>query len=244
MSKTVLHKKYNLDVFPQNNSISYYLLGAFITDGTVHRRGSVAFSSKDEIWAKEIAKNISCDIKVSSFKTHINTNHHYLSFCNKTITDWLIANECVPNKSLIVKMPNVPDEHFGSFLRGCMDGDGCISFKDKKCRKDGKPKRKSIITYICGSSYDFLKSAQEKLKALNIKGNLRNQNLKPQMMVMGKLCNTHPHYRLTITGRQALKFLELIYQDNVLCPDRKFAIYKEAKEYFDLNPISNKSDKK
>lgn len=167
-------RRYNLDIFPQNNHISYYILGAFITDGCINKNNTLEFSSSDEEWIKTIATTISKDINVGEKITHIGTKTYRFSVQEKSIINWLNTNQCVNNKSLTVKFPDIPNEHLGSFLRGCLDGDGCISFKEKK---SSPTRRKTLVAYICGSSFDFLKSIQENLSKIDIKSNLRNQNL-------------------------------------------------------------------
>lgn len=60
------------------------------------------------------------------------------------------------------------------------------------------------------------------------------------MLILGKEYNTHPHFRLTVTGSQALKFLNFIYSNNEICLKRKQQIYLDAKAYFDNMPNTNK----
>jgi hypothetical protein len=64
---------------------------------------------------------------------------------------------CVPNKSLILEYPlNLDDQFFGAFLRGYMDGDGCIS-----AYIENKIVRYSSITLM--GTLSFLTTIKNKL---------------------------------------------------------------------------------
>ena len=145
----------------------------------------------------------------------------------------MINHGCKPNKSLDLRLPQIPDEYFSYFMRSCFEGDGCINFIKQKDKY-----KRALATYICGSSLSFLESLKTKLTSINIHGKLRNQNLPKEMLVMGKLCKTNPHYRLTFTSSNAIKFLDFIYSKcDDFYMDRKYNKYLEVKKYFNLLPI-------
>src|SRR5690349_14227921 len=110
------------------NQLSYYLLGAFITDGNVHKDKSrtnsfkCSLHSKDKEWLDSINHILDQEGKIRVGKTC-----HSLWFYNQDIYQWLISHNCTPNKSLTVQLPNVPNIYFRDFVRGCLDGDGCIT---------------------------------------------------------------------------------------------------------------------
>jgi hypothetical protein len=208
---------YNTKAFTQNNALSYYLLGAFITDGNVKRNlEACSISSNDGDWLRLInnvvsQQNICKSRKYSKCKT--------LTIYNKEICSWLVSNECVPNKSLKVKFPNMPDKYFRDFIRGCMDGDGSISFYTNKVG------RKILSCYLCGVSVLFINDVFSKLKEFNLRPCLYKtplSKLKPSI-INGKLATpTTPMYRICFSNRIAVKFLQWIYyDDNLLCLNRK-----------------------
>lgn len=57
-----------------------------------------------------------------------------LLFCSKELANDLAVLGCVNNKSLILTFPNeqqVPQQLLRHFLRGYVDGDGCLCYTEK-----------------------------------------------------------------------------------------------------------------
>lgn len=112
-----------------------YLLGVIQTDGNVmlsHRNGEVTITQqKDYAWYIEDMLHLLSDY-VSKTKDR---NCYQLSIGSKQIVSDLIKIGIVPNKSKkqndedIDKLWNViPYEYKGDFIRGLIDGDGCVRF--------------------------------------------------------------------------------------------------------------------
>ena len=56
---------------------------------------------------------------------------YYFSIGNNLLANDLIRLGLAPNKSLNMKLPDIPDEYFRHFVRGTFDGDGSV-YLDKK----------------------------------------------------------------------------------------------------------------
>jgi intein/homing endonuclease len=212
---------YNTNLFEAPNEITYYLLGAYISDGNVDSKNQnkLTISSKDEDWIASISKIISSNSLPRKLKS---SNCFAFYVCNKKIVDWFVANRCVPRKSLTVKMPLMPDEYFSHFMRGLFDGDGDIGII-----KERSGKTHSLRMKITGGSKDFFNSIRNKLSVFDIKSNLytiENKNVS----IMGQpIKNYNDTYRLTFIGKNAVKFCEFIYQNDKIHLERKYQKYLE-----------------
>ena len=165
---------YNKNILFNEDEISYYILGAFISDGCIKISGKNSYSStlvsKDKDWLEEIKNLFNPNIKLQTPK-----NYYKFDINNKEIGDWFIANNCVPRKTLIVKMPLIPSNYEADFIRGIFDGDGCLTIYSDK-RKSAK----DFKSYICGSSFNLLHNIEDVLHKYNIHGKiieiLQNKN--------------------------------------------------------------------
>lgn len=211
------------EIFFKENELSYYLLGAFITDGNVIQDKSrtnsfkISLSSKDKDWLELIQHEFEGEGRLKQTKG----NQYELRLYNKKIYDWLIQHGCTPRKSLSLTMPNIPEQYFKDFLRGCMDGDGSISITHYKATKNAKT-YSTISIYLCGSSLDFIRSISEKLNKLGLKHNLLTINTEKNH-INGKLIGSkNPNYRIQFSGRKrGTPFLEWLYHDCKLAMPRK-----------------------
>lgn len=138
-------------------------------------------------------------------------NTYLLAFYGRHITKMLEEKGMIQNKSLILKFPTeeqVPKELISHFVRGYLDGDGCIYFKGKICKAD-------IV-----STYDFCNSLKDIIiETLNIHVGIY------------KCSNNEITKRLTIGGRNQVKtFLDWIYKDADMYLERKYNKY--INEYY------------
>lgn len=115
-------QKYNTNhlILLNEDDISYYLLGAYITDGNVEKKKNSY--SKDFDWIESIKNILSPDRPIYSKLNKLFT----LKISDIKTYNWLLSKGCIANKSISVKFPNVPENYIPDFIRGCIDGDGCI----------------------------------------------------------------------------------------------------------------------
>ena len=129
------------------------------------------------------------------------------SIVNKHLWNTLNNLGCTPQKSLTLKFPNIGSELFISFIRGYFDGDGCLTYYkgDKvypKCDILGTGEFLQCIRNIL---------SQYQIECLPLHNNSNTQDITKV---------------LTITRKDTMKFLELIYNKSNIYLDRKFYRYQ------------------
>ena len=117
---------YNLSVLYNEDDISFYLLGAFITDGCVYKNNGNTYacqlSSCDKDWLETIKKILGKNLNIHQFKE----NYWGIRITRNEIAQWFIKHGCIPQKTYSITLPQIPEKFFSDFLRGCIDGDGSI----------------------------------------------------------------------------------------------------------------------
>jgi hypothetical protein len=229
---------YNTDVFYNEDDISYYLLGAFITDGTIGQSGFYSIlTSVDVDWLEIIAKIISPTLLPQSNNNKVKR----LKISNKEITTWFQSHGCLPAKSLTVKLPQIPDEYFRDFLRGCIDGDGCITYGNyKTVSKYGKEYYYPTHNcYLCSSSFVFLEKITEKLVALGLKASLSEIKKVKSILDGREIIPKNPHYRISFGGQTCYDLLNYAYYPgHKLAMPRKNLLAQEIIAFYE-EKISN-----
>lgn len=122
---------------------------------------------------------------VEKFKSSLNSEHkilvstrpngklfYKLIFASKEMGQDLINHGCIPNKSLVLKFPNIKSNLVNHFIRGYFDGDGCVSscIKKQKCIYNNKEYFYSyprLYINICGT-YEFLFSLKNEINMFNL----------------------------------------------------------------------------
>lgn len=214
--------QYNYNIFDIESAISYYLLGVVISDGCIgNNLRYIVINSIDKEWLESIARIFCKNKPVYMRKNNTGTVYWSLSITDKKITKWFIDHGCFPNKSLTVKMPIIPNEYFSHFVRGVFDGDGNISIIKMK----GKTLK--LNTYICSGSKEFALSIHNKLNLFNVKNKfyIRPGIVRSIMGGEAKLYNDS--YIVSFQGSPAVNFCQFIYENNILCLNRKFLTYEE-----------------
>jgi len=215
-----------INLLLSNSLGAFYFLGAMITDGNVYKvkinTCKSSLVSKDDDWLKDI--NLKLLDGEGFFRTRKNKTTHELWLYNSEIYDWLVKHECVENKSLIVKMPCIPDKYFPDFIRACIDGDGSISSCNYTKTKNNKIYNyQANVSYICSGSKDFLISIQDKLLDFGIKGSFCEVTKTISHLKDGsEIIPRNPHYRLTFSGKSCVDFLKFAYyKDHPISMARK-----------------------
>lgn len=225
---------YNFSVFYNEDEISYYLLGAFITDGCIYKNGKNTFacqiSSCDEDWLQNIKNIIGINLKLHKFKE----NYWGVRIIRNEIAQWFISHGCFPKKTLTVKMPIIPIKYMPDFLRGCIDGDGSIGTYFNKSTKR--------TCCLISASKEFLDEVQKYLLSIGIKSGITEKKQKKPSQLNGKLViQKHKCYNLYTTGQNCFRFLKHIYYDNnQLNLPRKYKLAKEIIYFYENNLITDK----
>lgn len=136
-----------------------------------------------------------------------------IQFTNKKVKQDLCVLGCIPHKSLILTFPTikqVPYTFIKDFIRGYIDGDGCLYIKPNN------------------SPYLSIAGTQKFLQGLlNVTGWQNNKIYNP------------PHtkiYTIAWGGKYVLNYLDSIYENATIFLDRKYEQYQLLKK---LNCRSN-----
>lgn len=179
-----------------------YWLGMLYSDGSINKiNGQVelGLQAKDIKHLEKFKKFLKCNNKISYNK---NSNSYRLSFCCSQITEDLIKLGCTPQKSLVIKFPTdeqVPRKFKKDFMRGFIDGDGCLCYTDK--------------TYYLGftSTEDFINEA---IKYFNWKS--------------CKLYSSGQAKTWRCADKKLVpNYLKTLYENSIIYLDRKYEKYLE-----------------
>lgn len=226
---------HNARAFTRNDATSFYLLGCIVSDGWIQKDGKIGFCSADEIWIDAL-RQIMCPT-ISLWSRVNNKNYMLYRFAYKQpkVLKWLKKHGITTDKSYTLQFPKIPKKYILDFIRGCWDGDGCISMSVRR-----RPTKTKGIVYsiepvccISSGSKDFLIEMQKVLLSFGIKSSINNQKIDATRPIVGRIPKeVHTHYQLRINTREALKFAELIYMNDKLCLERKREKAKEIVEYY------------
>lgn len=188
-----------------NNNVAY-AVGLITTDGSLSSDGRhIAFVSKDVGLIKTFKQCLCLNNKIRPKTSGYSNKMYYrIQFGNVNLYNWLLKIGLMPNKTKVIGELKAPEKYFFDFLRGHLDGDGCIrSFSDPIY-----PKSKRLYTVFYSASLKHLKWIQKYLnKCIGIKGWIERGNR------VG---------RLTYAKQESKILLPLIYYNKKLpCLKRK-----------------------
>lgn len=218
------NRKYNLNVdyFKTIDSeIKAYYLGFGMADFGM-RKDCYSFEFRlkkdDKYIIEKLAEELNYTADLYHYKDSIREGYT-LIISSKEICRDLIYHGIVPNKSGKEILPNtVPKELTRHFIRGFIDGDGCIESSMKRLS-------------ICSMSYNVLLSIKLFLeKELNIK----EYDIKPVIKESGNIL-----YYYKIYSYSFMKVLDYLYKDSTIYLTRKYDNY-----LIHLNKDINRRNKK
>lgn len=196
----------------------FYILGFFYADGNVSKSDNniqIALQERDvhilEKMKEEFNSNRPLYFDNRNNRNEKHMNVWTLSIDSKIMRDDLIHWGVIPQKTHTLKYPTfIPDDMHSHFLRGVMDGDGCIHAT--YCRG-----RLTRAVDICGT-YDFCIGAKQIIqKYVGISCSIIQFN------------SQRPNaYRIVISGiNNTLSFLNWIYKDAEMYLFRKYKLYED-----------------
>lgn len=212
----------NLDIFYREDATSWYLLGAYMTDGNIKaepNRKQVSITSKDLDWL-ELMRDLICpNLPIKKRKE---TNCYLLRISSTELAEWFIAKGCTPRKSLTMKFPKVPNEYLPDFIRGCIDGDGHVGihpYKRKSEVSDVFFDYYLFRSYLCGASKTFMKAFAKVLRKQNLQYLFvidSPENRTKERFIRGRLVNARTNlYRVILSGAANTRaFLAWVYYPN------------------------------
>jgi hypothetical protein len=137
-----------------------YWLGFLYADGGIIEcsnnslRLSIELACKDENWLDRFLDTIHADKECKTYRKSKRTVR--IDIYHEQFVRNLISNGCVPRKSAIIELPELPHELLKAFVLGYFDGDGNLS---------GTTTTKSA-TVVCASRH-FLEQIQQAFSLSN-----------------------------------------------------------------------------
>ena len=199
-----------------NNKV--YVLGFLYADGNIGKKKYDIQLSLQE-GDKEILERISQDMKTNTplvfqkmskynSKTGLNSQDQWsIRIHSRKMHQDLSRWGIVPQKTHIITYPDfLLDEQQSHFLRGIIDGDGCIhpyDYQYSNCKVD------------INGTYDFCMGAKQTI-----------ERLVGVHCSFFKTAKNKTTYRISVSGKnQVSKFLNWIYKDAELFLRRKYELY-------------------
>lgn len=217
-SNKVYRRKYELNQnFFENidSEEKAYWLGFLYADGNVRISKSGQHLIQLKVYDKEVIekflKSLNCNMPIGEYTNW--TGHKYFGAhltSEKMFSD-LCKHGCVPNKSLILKFPELSKEMAKHFIRGYFDGDGSVFINCKKWIKTPKTNPMEQYYYKLGVSFN---GTQEMLSKIN-------EYFYIGPVTKEKRRKTNCWYISTSDQKKCKDFYNYIYQDSKLYLTRK-----------------------
>lgn len=185
-----------------DNEAKAYFLGLMFSDGSVSKN-QFYLKLKDEDIILKFRDVLQCDYPII---VRDNPHRNYtLIISSQTLCTALCKLGCVPNKTKIIKLPELREDLYRHFIRGFFDGDGCLQLQDKKyhCRFD-----------LTSASKEFLEQVRPIITA-HAKSNGH----------LGKETK-YDVWHLNYSGHQVQQILDWLYTDSNFYLQRKYTKYK------------------
>lgn len=127
-------RKYNLNIepFKIDSHAKYYWLGFLATDGNIAKKEArIRLELKDDDIdvLYKLAKFCETNIPLKHRTNNSNCQCSCLDINSSELKKYLAEYNIVPNKTETFTIPldKIPEQYLWDFIRGMMDGDGCIT---------------------------------------------------------------------------------------------------------------------
>ncbi len=146
-------------------------------------------------------------------KRYISKEQYMLRIGDHGLYNDLISLGITPNKSKTINLPNIPTKFLAPFIRGYLDGDGCVNIYDKKQRL--------TVTFTSGSKL-FLEQLS---RVINLIVGIKAH----------KVFNNNRAFQIKYSTKEAIPLLRYVYSDlgESLYLERK---YKKFLDFIRLYP--------
>lgn len=211
-----------------------YILGFIVTDGCLveHKNGynCLNITNKNKSILEKILKIMDSNHKISTKSRGHESNLKYfqMQIRDRTIYGDLLKLELTPRKSKTVRMPNVPCEFLGDFVRGCLDGDGTVVVWQDPRWKHPWQMSARFISGSLNFLHDMQKNLHEKFS-----------------LTEGSIQQVTRAYALCYSIADSVKLYTFIYKNidsNLLFLKRKrdkFEFFKQMRPDYFKRTISN-----
>jgi len=195
------------EILPEN---LWYTVGYIVADGNLSKSGRhITIVSKDIEHLVKIKSALKLDSKIGIYARGRSKDKKYgrIQFSNVNFYRWLQSINIGPNKSLVQGPVDLNPKYVGDFIRGVIDGDGCI--RTWKHSSNGLTQWYTSITSASPDLIIWLKGIIE--NKYHIKGRLHTDIVNRK----------DPIYRIKFGKLASQVLFNNIYYENCLCLDRK-----------------------
>ncbi|OGI72415.1 hypothetical protein A3J61_00345 [Candidatus Nomurabacteria bacterium RIFCSPHIGHO2_02_FULL_38_15] len=193
------------------NSNFAYTIGVIATDGNLSPdQRHVVITSKDLEMISNCAIGLKIEMKYSKKARGGEHDKKYfvLQFSDVNFFEFLVSIGLTTNKSKTIDVLKIPEKYFKDFLRGCIDGDGCISIF-----KHSQSKQPQYKLRLSSASKNFLVWILSQVSKLyKISGGSIHKPKKSSV------------YTLVFGKYDAIKILPILYTRNSIALSRKRVI--------------------
>ena len=198
-----------------------YAIGLITTDGCLSSDNRhITFVSKDieQIGHMKMIFKIKSSIGYTRNKV---SEVYRLHESNTQLYDGLLSIGLTPHKSLTLGSLEIPEEYFIDFLRGHLDGDGCITtYTDRynTYKKSAYVYRRIFTTFRSASKQHLEWLHQNIIKVTGIRGAFHTTKI--------PVGQQNPMHIIKFAKKDSLKLLSKIYySENLPCLSRKKQVY-------------------
>lgn len=207
-----------------------YVLGYFAADGSMirHKNGGcfVEFTTTDRCLLEQLKLMTNASQKIS---TRTYRHPHWKAQYRMQVgsREWfsdLLRLGFTPRKSKTMRLPRIPDECFGDFMRGYFDGDGCVYFKQHWVRARDRYCWVFTSSFTSGSR-GFLEDIHAQLRSRGIKG--------------GHIARKERGFALVFSRHDSLALYRIMYNTGLVSGShlpRKREKFEEAIQALTLRP--------
>jgi hypothetical protein len=105
----------------------WYFVGLITSDGCLSSDGRhIDITSKEYNFLWKVKDVFGLGNKIGIKYNTLKQKNFHIQFSNKNFYDFLLMVGLTPNKSLTLGELNIPRNYFVDFVRGLIDGDGCL----------------------------------------------------------------------------------------------------------------------
>jgi hypothetical protein len=216
-----IFKKKNEDFFKIWSGDMAYVLGFFAADGSMYvtRRKThfIEFQITDRDLLYGIRALLGADHRITERHRYRQRKTVYrLQIGSKAIFQDLSVLGFMQNKTFILRLPDVPEDYFGDFLRGYFDGDGNVVYGYWK-RADRKTRSRTLSARFTSGSKGLLDDIKNRLTAT--------------AGLSGSLYFSGSAWRLNYGPKDSRKIFTIMYPANVgglIYLERKYKIFQSA----------------
>jgi intein/homing endonuclease len=189
----------------------WYLVGLITADGCLSSDGRhIDITSKDWKFLEKIKRGLGISNKIGVKYNGQKQKYSHFQIGNKNFYEFLLSVGLTPNKSLNLRVLEIPDRYFVDFLRGVIDGDGSI-----RSWKHPTNKREQWSLRVYSGSEKFLFWL--------------NSSVVQLLRVFGKIHRNASNTWVLKYGKMAAKVIaSRCYYKNCLGLDRKIKLAQEC----------------